>query len=126
MMRHEGGYYIRLMARDLPGTAATIAKRLAEQKISIESIVQRAPQSERATAPFILITHDTLESSMRAALEKIERLLAVGDLEDRVAHLALVDGVADEQAAVRVVVHQENAGQVGLSHAPGPEGARRA
>src|SRR5215813_3511698 len=41
MERHEGGYYIRLMARDLAGTAATIAKRLAEQKISIESIVQR-------------------------------------------------------------------------------------
>ena len=41
MERHEGGYYIRLMARDLPGTAAAIATRLAEQKISIESIVQR-------------------------------------------------------------------------------------
>ena len=25
MKRHEGGYYIRLMARDLTGTAATIA-----------------------------------------------------------------------------------------------------
>ena len=36
MERHEGGYYIRLMARDLAGTAATIATRLAEQKISIE------------------------------------------------------------------------------------------
>ncbi len=43
MERHEGGYYIRLMARDLAGTAATIATRLAEQKISIESIVQRHP-----------------------------------------------------------------------------------
>ena len=41
MQRHEGGYYIRLLARDKPGTAATIAKRLAEQKISLESIVQR-------------------------------------------------------------------------------------
>src|SRR5499427_9084733 len=43
MERHEGGYYIRLMARDHAGTAATIATRLAEQKISIESIVQRHP-----------------------------------------------------------------------------------
>jgi homoserine dehydrogenase len=43
MERHEGGYYIRLMARDLAGTAATIATRLAEQKISLESIVQRHP-----------------------------------------------------------------------------------
>ncbi len=41
MQRHEGGYYIRLLARDRPGTAATIATRLAEQNISLESIVQR-------------------------------------------------------------------------------------
>ena len=53
-------------------SVAGIANRLAEQKISIESIVQRAPQSQDATAPFILITHDTLESSMREALQKIE------------------------------------------------------
>src|SRR5437868_1064464 len=41
MQRHEGGYYIRLLAVDKPGTAATIARRLAQQKISLESIVQR-------------------------------------------------------------------------------------
>jgi homoserine dehydrogenase len=69
---HEGGYYVALELYDRPGSVAGIANRLAEQKISIESIVQRAPQSERLTAPFILITHDTLESSMRAALENIE------------------------------------------------------
>src|SRR5438105_4827627 len=41
MQRHEGGYYIRMLAVDKPGTAATIAKRLAQHKISMESIVQR-------------------------------------------------------------------------------------
>ena len=51
MERHEGGYYIRLMARDLPGTAATIATRLAEQKISIESIVQRHRDQSRLRNP---------------------------------------------------------------------------
>jgi len=50
MERHEGGYYIRLMARDLAGTAAAIATRLAEQKISIESIVQRHPTALTLTA----------------------------------------------------------------------------
>jgi homoserine dehydrogenase len=45
---------------------------LADQKVSIESIVQRAPAQEASTAPFILITHNTLESSMRAALGHIE------------------------------------------------------
>src|SRR6202023_692975 len=33
MQRHEGGYYIRMLAVDKPGTAATIATRLAEQQI---------------------------------------------------------------------------------------------
>ena len=43
MERHEGGYYIRLMARDVPGTAAKIATHLAKEKISLELIVQRHP-----------------------------------------------------------------------------------
>ena len=47
MQHHEGGYYIRLLARDRPGTAATIAHRLAQQKISLESIVQRHPVGSR-------------------------------------------------------------------------------
>ena len=67
MERHEGGYYIRLMARDVAGTAATIATRLAEQKISLESIVQRHPDGSRshgeqrkpAPVPVILITYAT-------------------------------------------------------------------
>ena len=50
MERHEGGYYIRLMARDVPGTAAAIATRLAEQKISLELIVQRHPDGVDAPA----------------------------------------------------------------------------
>ena len=72
MRAHEGGYYVALELYDRPGSVAGIANRLAELKISIESIVQRAPQSESATAPFILITHDTLEKAMRDALRKIE------------------------------------------------------
>jgi homoserine dehydrogenase len=68
---HEGGYYVALELHDRAGAVAGVARRLADMKISIESIVQRAPQSEAATAPFILITHDTLESSMRSALSRI-------------------------------------------------------
>ena len=82
MERHEGGYYIRLMARDLTGTAATIATRLAERKISIESIVQRHPDgsSENGRAngksspvPVILITYATSEDAMRSALQAVQR-----------------------------------------------------
>jgi homoserine dehydrogenase len=79
MMRHEGGYYIRLMARDLAGTAATIATRLAEQKISIESIVQRHPAGAADNGkllgkpvPVILITYATSEDAVRRALLAVQ------------------------------------------------------
>lgn len=83
MKRHEGGYYIRLMARDLAGTAATIATRLAEQKISIESIVQRHPDgavdlearrgSRPSPVPVILITYATTEDAVRRALQAVRQ-----------------------------------------------------
>jgi homoserine dehydrogenase len=80
MERHEGGYYIRLMARDLAGTAATIATRLAEQKISIESIVQRHPDGvdasgmarKAAPVPVILITYATNEDAVHRALQAVQ------------------------------------------------------
>ena len=70
---HAGGYYVALDLHDRPGAVAAIAQRLAERNISIESIVQRAPQTAAETAPFILTTHDTQESDMRAALSQIEK-----------------------------------------------------
>jgi homoserine dehydrogenase len=82
MQRHEGGYYIRLLARDRPGTAASIATRLAEQNISMESIVQKhrggrpqggdRPGGVVAPVPVILITYATTEDAVRAALAAVE------------------------------------------------------
>jgi homoserine dehydrogenase len=82
MQRHEGGYYIRLLARDRPGSAATIARRLAQQQISLESIVQRLeirPQvsGQRGRSgepvPVILITYATSEDAVRKALAAVRR-----------------------------------------------------
>jgi homoserine dehydrogenase len=85
MQKHEGGYYIRLLAVDKPGTAATIATRLAEQDISLESIVQRhlvtpnsGPQGGRdaraatGPVPVILITYATTEDAVRRALAAVK------------------------------------------------------
>jgi homoserine dehydrogenase len=80
MERHEGGYYIRLMARDLAGTAATIATRLAQQKISIESIVQRHPNgvdptgsvNKASPVPVILMTYATNEDAVHRALQAVQ------------------------------------------------------
>jgi len=82
MRSHEGGYYIRLSVYDRSGAFAAIAQRMADQDISLESIVQRRPDSELpgiaargeagAAAPIVMITHQTSESSIRKALEAIE------------------------------------------------------
>ncbi|MGE3248174.1 MAG: homoserine dehydrogenase, partial [Beijerinckiaceae bacterium] len=74
MQEHEGGYYVRLSVHDRPGAAAAIAARLAENNISLQSIVQKAPGSGAAPGsakpvPVVLITYATSEASIRAALE---------------------------------------------------------
>lgn len=78
MQRHEGGYYIRLSVRDRPGAAAGIATRMAEQTISLESIVQKRPPASRAAdpqgksgapVPVVLITYATTEAAIRKALD---------------------------------------------------------
>jgi homoserine dehydrogenase len=83
MQRHEGGYYIRLLAVDKPGTAAAIARRLAQQNISLESIVQRhpggrphggdVPGRSDIPVPVILITYATSEDAVRKALAAVGR-----------------------------------------------------
>src|SRR6201746_2036006 len=81
MRRHEGGYYIRLMARDLAGTAATIATRLAGQKISLGSDVTRHPDGVDAngatrkgpSGPAILITSGTSGDAGHRALQAVQR-----------------------------------------------------
>jgi homoserine dehydrogenase len=81
MQRHEGGYYIRMLAVDKPGTAARIATCFAEESISLESIMQRhfGPRplggedpSATRPVPVILITYATTEDAVRRALAKVE------------------------------------------------------
>lgn len=77
MGTHEGGYYIRLSVLDRPGAAAAIATRMAEQRISLRSIVQRGrePNFDRPSAEpvaVVLITYATNEAALRAALDAIE------------------------------------------------------
>jgi homoserine dehydrogenase len=82
MRAHEGGYYIRLSVYDRTGAFAAIAGRMADQGISIESIVQRRAPAELpgfdrphkgSPAFVVLITHQTTEAAVRKALAAIER-----------------------------------------------------
>lgn len=74
MRKHEGGYFIRLSVNDRAGAFASIANRMAEQNISLQSIVQRKAEGDEneMVQPIILITHETTESAIKSALEKID------------------------------------------------------
>ena len=75
MRAHEGGYYIRLYVEDRPGAFAHIAERMAEQDISLQSIVQKRESGSdpHESVPVVLITHKVTEAAVRAAVEKIEQ-----------------------------------------------------
>jgi homoserine dehydrogenase len=77
MKAHEGGYYIRLNAKDVPGAFAAIASRMGEAGISLESVIQRPDlrvtdaASDVSIRTIVLLTHSTLEQSVREALALI-------------------------------------------------------
>ncbi len=78
MKAHAGGYYIRLNAKDVPGALAAVASRMAGAGISLESVIQRpdlrvtdATQSNVSIRTIVLLTHSTLEQSVREALALI-------------------------------------------------------
>jgi len=86
MQRHEGGYYVRLAVLDRPGAVAAIATRMAERKISLESIVQRQPSSkstqggEAGSVPVVMTTYATSEHAIRAAMDAV---MADGHIADK-------------------------------------------
>jgi homoserine dehydrogenase len=82
---HQGNYYVRLSVYDRPGAMAAITRRMSDESVSLESIVQRRPgpvhPGQAAEPPpgaaepavnVIMITHDTTEDAMRKALRAIE------------------------------------------------------
>ncbi|RWL45326.1 MAG: homoserine dehydrogenase [Mesorhizobium sp.] len=74
MRSHAGGYFIRLTVHDRTGVFAAIAKRMADNDISLESIVQQAAGTEtQAQKTVILVTHETTEAAVRKAVEGITK-----------------------------------------------------
>ena len=76
MSTHVGPYYMRLMVVDRPGVIADVTAVLRDQGISLESMLQRGRAPGEAV-PVVLVTHETRESAMTAALERIEALNTV-------------------------------------------------
>ncbi len=73
MDRHIGPYYLRLMVVDRPGVIADVTAILRDLGVSLESMLQRG-RSPGEAVPVVLVTHETQESCMRAALARIGAL----------------------------------------------------
>ena len=81
--QHQGAYYVRLSVFDRPGAMASIAGRMGERGVSLESIVQKRPPGAQigiaargkpgAPTPVVLITHETTEAAIRGALSSIDK-----------------------------------------------------
>jgi homoserine dehydrogenase len=76
MSLHAGAYYLRLMVVDRPGVIAEITAVLRDHGVSLESMLQRG-RSPGEAVPVVLVTHETGETAMRAALARLDALDAV-------------------------------------------------
>ncbi|MCF6200794.1 MAG: homoserine dehydrogenase, partial [Hydrogenimonas sp.] len=68
-------YYIRLKVEDRPGVLAKISRVMGEQKISIETMLQRPGEGESAS--LLLATHECEERAMQEALKHLFELESV-------------------------------------------------
>src|SRR5258705_2278685 len=70
-------YYLRMQVKDQPGVLADITRILADGAISIGAMVQREPAEGEQQVDIIMLTHQTREKNVNAAIAKIERLPVV-------------------------------------------------
>ena len=73
---HVGCYYLRLMVVDRPGVIADVTAVLRDLGVSLESMLQRG-RAPADAVPVVLVTHETRESAMVAALARIAALNTV-------------------------------------------------
>jgi len=70
-------YYLRMQVEDKPGVLADITRILADGMISIDAMVQREPAEGEQQVDIIMLTHQTREKAVNAAIAKIEKLPVV-------------------------------------------------
>src|SRR5262245_50852396 len=70
-------YYLRMQVKDQPGVLADITRILADGMISIDAMVQREPLEGEQQVDIIMLTHQTKEKAVNAAIAKIEKLPVV-------------------------------------------------
>jgi homoserine dehydrogenase len=73
----ETSYYFRMRVYDRPGVLADITRILADLSISIDAMVQKEPSEGEDQVDIIMLTHQTIEKNVDAALARIEALPVV-------------------------------------------------
>ncbi|MDD3885028.1 MAG: homoserine dehydrogenase [Gallionella sp.] len=82
----QTSYYLRLRVQDKPGVLADITRILADEDISIDAVIQKEPGEGETQTDLILLTHQTREKRINAAIAKIE---ALGVVAGKVTKLRL-------------------------------------
>ena len=88
MAETETAYYLRLRVADEPGVLADITRFLADAGISLESVLQPAPDAANKTTSVILLTHRTVERQMDQAIDRIQ---ALGSVIGEIVRIRLED-----------------------------------
>ena len=70
-------YYLRLHVADKAGVLADVTKILADFSISIDAMLQKEPADGEAKTDIVMLTHQTQEKNILAAITKIEALATV-------------------------------------------------
>jgi homoserine dehydrogenase len=70
-------YYLRMQVADQPGVLADVTRILADLSISIDAMLQKEPAEGDTKADIIMLTHQTQEKNVVAAIAKIEALATV-------------------------------------------------
>jgi homoserine dehydrogenase len=70
-------YYLRMQVADQPGVLADVTRILADSSISIDAMLQKEPAEGETQTDIIILTHQTQEKNVVAAIAKIEALPTV-------------------------------------------------
>jgi homoserine dehydrogenase len=70
-------YYLRMHVADQPGVLADVTRILADSSISIDAMLQKEPAEGEKQTDIIMLTHQTQEKNVVAAIVKIEALVTV-------------------------------------------------
>ena len=77
-------YYLRMRVVDRPGVLADITRILADRGVSIDAMVQKEPSEGEEQVDIIMLTHETREKHINAAIVAIEDLAVVSGKVTRI------------------------------------------